>query len=64
MHDRNRYQVSSARDDVTNLQEVLEYIATKEGHVRIVSVTWQPERTGPAGEVRPAGYTIISEMKV
>ena len=59
MADAERYQIDPARDDLRNLKEVLENIATREGHVRIVSIIWQPDR--PAGD---AGYTIISEMDV
>ena len=58
MADAQRYQVDTARDDVLNLSEVLEHIASREDHGRIVSITWQPAR-----DDGPAGYTIISERK-
>ena len=61
MDQADRYQVNPARDDLQNLKEVLEYIATSEGHIRIVGVTWQPARTDGEGRKQLAGYTIISE---
>lgn len=63
MANSDRYQVYSARDDITNLGEVLLYIATVKGHVRIVSVTWQPRRTDRDGGTLEAGYTIIAEVE-
>ena len=63
MEQADRYQVFTARDDDLNLREVLQHIATVEGHVRIVSVTWQPVRPGAEGSEKPAGYTIISEVE-
>ncbi len=59
----NTYQVFSARDNHQNLKEVLEYVETVEGHVRIVSVTWQPERPGEDGVNLLPGYTIIAEVE-
>jgi hydroxypyruvate isomerase len=53
----NKYQVYGARDDHGNLAEVLEYVATVKGHVRIVNVMWQPARL----EI-DSGYTIIAEV--
>ena len=53
----NSYKIYSARDDHQNLSEVLEHVASVEGHVRIVSITWQPSRLQ-----LDAGYTIVSEM--
>ncbi len=53
----NKYQVYGARDDHGHLGEVLEYVATVKGHVRIVSVMWQPSRL----EIEP-GYTIVAEV--
>ncbi len=64
MADDKKYHVDTARDDLFNLDEVLQNIATREGHVRIVSITWQPARSTEDGTVLPAGYTIISEMDV
>ena len=64
MDDDKKYHVDTARDDIGNLDEVLQNIATRDGHVRIVSVTWQPAREFPGGMPFPAGYTIISEMDV
>ena len=64
MADDQRYSVDTARDDIKNLGEVLYNIGTRPGHVRIVSVTWQPAREFPDGMPFPAGYTIISEMAV
>ena len=58
------YHVDVARDDVGNLSEVLENIATRKDHVRIVSITWQPARPGEGSKSHLAGYTIISEMDV
>lgn len=43
----DRYQVDTTRDDPQNLKEVLENIATRPDHIRIVSVTWQPDRARP-----------------
>ena len=65
MANPDRYQVYSARDDLTNtnLGEVLQSIATVEGHVRIVSVTWLPRRTDRDGGTLEAGYTIIAEVE-
>lgn len=64
MEGTTRYNVDIARDDPINLAEVLEHIATRKGHVQIVSVTWQPARSiGDKGFVRDPGYTIISERK-
>ncbi len=54
----NRYQVFDARDDHGNLAEVLEHVATVKGHVRIVSVMWQPKR----GLEFDSGYTIVAEV--
>ncbi len=64
MVDAKKYHVDTARDDTGNLDEVLQNIATREGHVRIVSITWQPSRPSESGATWPAGYTIISEMDV
>ncbi len=64
MADDQKYHVNTARDDLVNLDEVLQNIATREGHVRIVSITWQPSRPSESGATRPAGYTIISETDV
>ena len=64
MDDAKKYDVDTARDDVINLDEVLQHIATRRGHVRIVSITWQPSRPSKSGATWPAGYTIISEMDV
>ena len=63
----NKYRVDTARDNVANLDEVLQVIATRIGHVRIISVTWQPSRrlaSDPTGATIPAGYTIISETEL
>ena len=57
MADAKRYHVDTARDDVGNLDEVLQGIATRDGHVQIVSVVF---RAGLAA----AGYTIISETEI
>lgn len=51
-------------DDPTNLSEVLLHIGTRQAHVRIVSVTWQPERASRDGDKLFSGYTIISETNV
>ena len=59
----DRYQVFTARDDIKNLSEVLQYIATVKGHIGIVSVTWQPQRPGREGGTLEAGYTIIAEIE-
>jgi hypothetical protein len=53
----NKYQVYGARDDHGHLGEVLQYVATVKGHVRIVSVMWQPARL----EI-DSSYTIIAEV--
>jgi len=58
-----RYQIYSARDDHNHLAEVLEYAATVKGHVRIVSVMWQPSRPGKGGFKFDSGYTIIAEVE-
>jgi len=63
MANSDRYQVYFSRDDLANLGEVLQYVATVEGHVRIVSVTWQPRRAGPDGGTVKEGYTIIAEVE-
>ncbi len=55
----DRYQVFTVRDDIKDLSEVLQYIATVKGHIGIVSVTWQPQRGGTL----EAGYTIIAEIE-
>ena len=60
----DRYQVDIARDDPQSLLEVLQHIATREGHVRIVSVTWQPSRPNRDGRNLHSGYTIVSEWGV
>ena len=64
MADDKKYHVDTARDDYGNLDEVLQDIASREGHVRVVSVIWQPSRDFASGMPCPAGYTIISEMDV
>ena len=53
----DKYNVDIATNDPINLREVLESIATRPGHVRIVSVIYQPGQ--PA-----AKYVIISENEV
>ena len=58
----DRYQIYTARDDLKNLSEVLAHAATVPGHVRIVSITWQPTRKDREGREMPGGYTIISEV--
>ena len=58
----NRYRVDTARDDVQNLKEVLEHLATLPGHVGIISVTWQGPRPSREGNTLHAGYTIVSEQ--
>ncbi len=57
MADAKKYHVDTARDDIGKLNEVLQGIAARNGHVRIVSVIW---RSGMHGE----GYTIISETEI
>ena len=57
MADAKRYHVDTARDDVGNLDVVLEAVAARDGHVQIVSVVF---RAGLAA----AGYTIISETEI
>ena len=64
MADDKKYCVDTARDDVVNLDEVLQHIATRNGHGRIISITWQPSRTSKDNVHLPAGYTIISAMDV
>ncbi len=59
----NRYQIHTARDDRHNLAEVLEFVATVKGHVRIVSVMWQPSRPGAEGHIIDPGYTVIAEVE-
>lgn len=59
----DRYQVDIARDDPEVLLAFLQNIATREDHVRIVSVTWQPTRRNRDGRDIPSGYTIISERE-
>ena len=61
MPGEERYRVDYATDVAPNLKEVLQYVATLKGHVRIVSVTWQPEGKDREGHTRSARYTIISE---
>ena len=63
MANPDRYKVHLAVDDLFNLSEVLQYVATIKGHIRIVSVTWQPQRPGRDGGTLEAGYTIIAEME-
>ncbi len=62
MDGADRYQVDYARDDHQSLLEVLQHIATRKGHVRIVSVTWQPARPNREEHNLFAGYTVISEI--
>ncbi len=57
MADAKKYHVETARDDLQSLDEVLQHIATRKDHVRIVSITWQPSRASVAGDELPAGYT-------
>ncbi len=64
MGDNQKYRVETARDDVSNLVEVLQFVATLPGHVRIVGITWGPDRTSRDGNPIHAGYTIVSEMDV
>ena len=64
MADAKKYHVDPVRDDIFNLDEVLQNIATRQGHVRIVSIIWQPARPAEDGTPLPAGYIIISEMAV
>ena len=54
MADANKYSVDIARDDPQNLGEVLQNIATRERHVRIVSVIYKTR-------LPQAEYVIISE---
>lgn len=60
----DKYQVDGARDDPRNLHEVLQNIATREGHVRIVNVIWTPAREDRNGLMLLPGYVIISEREV
>ena len=60
----NRYKVDYAVDSLGNLEEVLQMVATLEGHVRIVSIIWEPAGKDYDGEAYPPRYTIISEMEV
>ncbi len=60
----DKYQVDTARDDPQSLLDVLQLIATREGHVRVVSVTWQPVRPNRDGHNLHSGYTIVSEREV
>ena len=57
MADAKRYHVDTARNDVGNLDEVLQGIAARDGHVQIVSVVSRPDM--PA-----ASYIIISETEI
>lgn len=59
----NSYKIYPARDNHQNLAEVLESVADVKGHVRIVSVTWQPSRPGAEGHILDPGYTIIAEVE-
>ncbi len=59
----NRYQIHTARDNHQNLKEVLEFVATVKGHVRIVSVMWQPRHPDREGFEIESRYTIISEVE-
>jgi hypothetical protein len=45
-----RYDVDIARDDEKNLKEVLEYVATRTGHQRIVSIIFHPPVAQPTAE--------------
>lgn len=58
----NSYKIYPARDNHQNLSEVLEYVATVAGHVRIVSVIWQPSRPDAEDRILDSGYTIIAEV--
>lgn len=64
MDKSDRYQVDIARNDPMNLKEVLAHIATRDGHVGIVSVLWHPVQADGQGLKRDAHYTIISEKEV
>lgn len=65
MREAGRYRVDTATDSQQNLKEVLEYVATLPGHLRIVSITWQPARPSSDRALSLfAGYTIVSEMDV
>jgi hypothetical protein len=57
------YQVDLARDDPQSLKEVLQHIATRPNHLRIISITWQPQRADGDRLQLHAGYTIVSENK-
>lgn len=65
MANSDTYQVDQARDDLRHLKEVLQSIGTRPNHLRIISITWQPQRADPdhAGLKLDAGYTIVSENK-
>ena len=63
MANPDRYQVYTAADDLSELGGVLQYVATVKEHIRIVSVTWQPQRRGRDGGILMAGYTIIAEIE-
>ena len=56
MADAKRYDVDTARDELEHLDEVLHTIATRDGHVRIVSAILRPGVD--------AGYIIISEREI
>lgn len=64
MDDDQIYIIDTAEDDIHDLDETLVLIAGRMGHLRIVSITWQPSRTSKTGDALPAGYTIVSEIVI
>ena len=60
------YDVDPVEDDALKLREVLEVVAAREGHVRIVNVIWKSARddTAAGGGRLVPGYVIISERKI
>ena len=63
------YDVDPVEDNLLTLRDILQIVAARQGHVRIVNVIWKPtpapdELAGvPLVEGLAGGYVIISERE-
>jgi hypothetical protein len=56
------FKVTWVRDNLKDLEEELNALVAGGDDVRVVSVSWQPDRPNPdGGNPIPAGYTCVSE---